>query len=143
MTAPLLPRTAPVVVTGCSSGIGRATVLALLRHGRPVWATARQVDSLADLVTAGARVLALDVTDEDSMVEAVHRVVAEHGSVGGLVNNAGYALYGPVEELSTEVCAGSSRPMSSGCSGSPSWCCPGCGPRAAAESSTSRRWAAG
>ena len=103
MTAPLLPPTAPVVVTGCSSGIGRATVLALLRHGRPVWATARQVDSLADLGTAGARVLALDVTDEDSMVEAVHRVVAEHGSVGGLVNNAGYALYGPVEELSTEA----------------------------------------
>ena len=103
MTAPLLPRTAPVVVTGCSSGIGRATVLALLRHGRPVWATARQVDSVADLGAAGARVLALDVTDEDSMVEAVHRVVAEHGSVGGLVNNAGYALYGPVEELSTEA----------------------------------------
>ncbi len=96
---PSLPPTAPVLVTGCSSGIGRATVQALLRGPRPVWATARQVGSLDDLAAAGARVLALDVTDEDSMVAAVAAVQDEHGPVGGLVNNAGYGEYGPVEEV--------------------------------------------
>ena len=94
-----LPATAPVLVTGCSSGIGRAVVEHLLRGPRPVWATARQPDSLDQLATKGARVLALDVTDEASMVAAVRAVEAEHGAVGALVNNAGYGEYGPVEEV--------------------------------------------
>jgi short-subunit dehydrogenase len=98
MTAPL-PATAPVLVTGCSSGIGRAVVERLLRGPRPVWATARRPDSLDELAAAGARVLALDVTDEDSMVAAVRAVETEHGAVGALVNNAGYGEYGPVEEV--------------------------------------------
>jgi NAD(P)-dependent dehydrogenase (short-subunit alcohol dehydrogenase family) len=102
MTPPL-PPTAPVLVTGCSSGIGRATVLALLRGRHPVWATARRVDTLDDLAAAGAKVLPLDVTDEASMVSAVRWVEEEHGAVGGLVNNAGYGEYGPVEEVSPDA----------------------------------------
>jgi short-subunit dehydrogenase len=98
MTPPL-PPSAPVLVTGCSSGIGRATALALLRGPHPVWATARRVASLDDLAAAGARVLPLDVTDETSMVTAVRRVEEEHDTVGGLVNNAGYGEYGPLEEV--------------------------------------------
>ena len=89
----------PVLVTGCSSGIGRATALALLDSGHTVWATARRPETLADLVARGARTAALDVTDEDSMVAAVRTVVAEHGRVGALVNNAGYGEYGAVEEV--------------------------------------------
>ena len=98
MTAPL-PATAPVLVTGCSSGIGRAAVQQLLRGPRPVWATARRPETLTDLAAAGARVLALDVSDEDSRVAAVQAVEAEHGALGALVNNAGYGEYGPVEEV--------------------------------------------
>jgi NAD(P)-dependent dehydrogenase (short-subunit alcohol dehydrogenase family) len=98
MTAPL-PATAPVLVTGCSSGIGRATVEHLLRGARPVWATARRPETLTDLAAAGARVLALDVSDEDSRVAAVQAVEAEHGALAALVNNAGYGEYGPVEEV--------------------------------------------
>src|SRR5689334_21991152 len=94
-----LPATAPVLVTGCSSGIGRATVEHLLRGPRPVWATARRPETLEALAAAGAHVLALDVTDESSMAAAVHAVEAEHGAVGALVNNAGYGEYGPVEEV--------------------------------------------
>ena len=96
---PTIPPTSPVLVTGCSSGIGRATVQALLRGPHPVWATARKVETLTDLAAAGARVLALDVTDEASMVAAVGEVEDTHGPLGGLVNNAGYGEYGPVEEV--------------------------------------------
>jgi len=88
-----------VLITGTSSGIGRATALRLAR--RPdltVYATARRVEAVSELAQAGARLLPLDVTDEASMRAAVDAVEAEHGSVGVLVNNAGYGEYGTVEE---------------------------------------------
>ena len=90
------------LVTGCSSGVGRATALALARAGYPTWATARRPDTLTDLEAAGCRVLTLDVTDEESRARAVTAVEAEHGAVGVLVNNAGYAQVGPIEEISLD-----------------------------------------
>ncbi|HWO50150.1 MAG TPA: SDR family NAD(P)-dependent oxidoreductase [Ornithinibacter sp.] len=89
----------PVLVTGCSTGIGRAVVEDLLLQGHTVWATARRPDTLADLAERGAHVTALDVTDEASMSAAVAEVEAVHGSVGTLVNNAGFGEYGAVEEV--------------------------------------------
>ncbi|WP_426564934.1 oxidoreductase [Angustibacter sp. McL0619] len=93
----------PVLVTGCSSGIGRAVALELLANGHTVYATARRPETLDELVAAGAKVLALDVTDEASMAAAVRAVEAEHGQVGTLVNNAGYGEYGAVEEVSMDA----------------------------------------
>ena len=90
------------LVTGASSGIGRATALALAAEGAVVYATARRQEGLAAAEVEGLRGLRLDVTDEGSMVEAVRRVEAEHGAVDVLVNNAGYGLNGPAEELSIE-----------------------------------------
>jgi NAD(P)-dependent dehydrogenase (short-subunit alcohol dehydrogenase family) len=90
------------LVTGCSSGIGRATALALVRAGFATWASARRPETLADLAAAGCRVLRLDVTDEESRVRAVEAVEAEHGAVGVLVNSAGYAQVGPMEEISPD-----------------------------------------
>ena len=92
-----------VLVTGCSSGIGRATALALVRAGFPVWASARRLDSLRELEQAGCRVLELDVTDERSRIDAVRRIEAEHGAVGVLVNNAGHGGGGPVEEVPLDL----------------------------------------
>jgi NAD(P)-dependent dehydrogenase (short-subunit alcohol dehydrogenase family) len=92
-----------VLVTGCSSGIGRASALRLLARNRLTYATARRVDTLDDLAAAGARVLPLDVTDEDSMQAAVRHVEDEAGPVGALVNNAGYGEYGPVEQVPIEA----------------------------------------
>lgn len=89
----------PVLVTGCSTGIGRAAAEALLARGHTVWATARRPETLSDLGDRGAHVTALDVTDEASMRAAVAEVEAAHGSVGTLVNNAGYGEYGAVEEV--------------------------------------------
>jgi len=91
-----------VLVTGCSSGIGRATAEHLAVRGWTTYATARRIDSIADLERAGCRLLALDVTDEASMTTAVSQVEDEQGAVGVLVNNAGYSQSGAIEEVPIE-----------------------------------------
>lgn len=88
-----------VLITGCSSGIGRATALRLQKAGHPVYATARKVADLKELAAAGCKTLALDVTDEASMVAAVRSIEAEHGAVGALINNAGYSQSGAFEAV--------------------------------------------
>jgi NADP-dependent 3-hydroxy acid dehydrogenase YdfG len=89
----------PVLITGCSTGIGRATAERLAGRGMTVYATARKLDSIADLQQAGCKTLALDVTDEQSMRAAVAAVEEAHGAVGALVNNAGYSQSGAVETI--------------------------------------------
>jgi NAD(P)-dependent dehydrogenase (short-subunit alcohol dehydrogenase family)/putative sterol carrier protein len=89
----------PVLITGCSTGIGRATAERLAKKGMTVYATARKQESIADLEQAGCRTLALDVTDEQSMRAAVAAVEEADGAVGALVNNAGYSQNGAVESL--------------------------------------------
>jgi NAD(P)-dependent dehydrogenase (short-subunit alcohol dehydrogenase family) len=86
-----------VLITGCSSGIGRATAEHLADKGWKVYATARRLDSIADLEAKGCKLLALDVTDEASMQQAVEAVEQAEGAVGVLVNNAGYSQSGAVE----------------------------------------------
>jgi NAD(P)-dependent dehydrogenase (short-subunit alcohol dehydrogenase family) len=88
-----------VLITGCSSGIGRASALRLVRSGWTVYATARRAESLADLADAGCHTLALDVTDEASMSAAVESVQRAEGAVGVLVNNAGYSQSGAIETV--------------------------------------------
>jgi NAD(P)-dependent dehydrogenase (short-subunit alcohol dehydrogenase family) len=91
-----------VLITGCSSGIGRETARHLARRGWTVYATARRPDSIADLADEGCKLLALDVNDEDSMKAAVAAVEEAEGSVGALVNNAGYSQSGALETLPME-----------------------------------------
>jgi NAD(P)-dependent dehydrogenase (short-subunit alcohol dehydrogenase family) len=87
-----------VLITGCSTGIGRATALRLAGKGWPVYATARKLEAVEDLESKGCKTLALDVCDDASMQAAVQAVEREHGAVGVLVNNAGYGLEGCFEE---------------------------------------------
>jgi NAD(P)-dependent dehydrogenase (short-subunit alcohol dehydrogenase family) len=91
-----------VLVTGCSSGIGRATALELVGKGWKVYATARRPETLTELADAGCHTLALDVTSEDSMRTAVDTVREAEGAVGVLVNNAGYSQSGAVETVPIE-----------------------------------------
>jgi NAD(P)-dependent dehydrogenase (short-subunit alcohol dehydrogenase family) len=91
-----------VLITGCSSGIGAATARHLVSKGYRVVATARRVSDLSELERAGCEVLALDVTNETSMVSAVKAVEARHGAVGVLVNNAGFSQSGAVEAVPLE-----------------------------------------
>jgi NAD(P)-dependent dehydrogenase (short-subunit alcohol dehydrogenase family) len=91
-----------VLITGCSSGIGWTTAEYLSDVGWRVYATARNVEKIAPLEERGCRLLALDVTDEDSMASAVEEVEREEGAVGALVNNAGYSQSGAVETVPME-----------------------------------------
>ena len=91
-----------VLITGCSTGIGRATAERLARSGWRVYATARDVEKIALLTDLGCELLALDVTDEASMRDAVGEVERREGAVGVLVNNAGYSQSGAVEGVPME-----------------------------------------
>lgn len=87
------------LVTGASSGIGRATALRLAALGFTVHAAARRVERMSDLANHGIHVESLDVTDDGSMVTVVDKIVSEHGRIDILVNNAGYGSYGAVEDV--------------------------------------------
>jgi NAD(P)-dependent dehydrogenase (short-subunit alcohol dehydrogenase family) len=88
-----------VLITGCSTGIGRATAERLAAGGWKVYATARRLESIADLAAKGCETLGLDVTDEASMEAAVKHVEDAEGAVGVLINNAGYSQSGAVETV--------------------------------------------
>ena len=94
-----MSKTGAVLITGCSTGIGRATAEHLAAKGHIVYATARKPESLSDLEAKGIRTLALDVTEEESMAAAVKAVEDAEGAVGALVNNAGYSQSGAVESV--------------------------------------------
>lgn len=87
------------LITGTSSGIGRAAALALKAAGFMTVATARRVADIEELKAKGCDTVQLDVTDEASMQNAVKTVESAHGRLDVLVNNAGYGQYGPVEEV--------------------------------------------
>jgi NAD(P)-dependent dehydrogenase (short-subunit alcohol dehydrogenase family) len=91
-----------VLITGCSTGIGRATAELLAEKGWTVYASARRPESIEDLKAKGCRTLALDVTDEASMQAAVREVEAAEGAIGVLVNNAGYSQSGAVESVNLD-----------------------------------------
>jgi NADP-dependent 3-hydroxy acid dehydrogenase YdfG len=88
------------LVTGASSGIGRATALALSAQGAKVALVARRGDRLREVagrVGNGALVIEADVTDPAQAERAVTQTVAEFGRLDTLVNNAGMMLLGPIE----------------------------------------------
>lgn len=95
-------QTPVVLITGCSSGIGRATAHRFLEEGWRVWATARDPDDVAGLARAGCRSAALDVTDDEQVERVVERVVDRDGRIDCLVNNAGFGQAGAVEEVPVE-----------------------------------------
>lgn len=90
------------LVTGASSGIGKATVEQLLKDGYTVYAAARRVDKLKELEIKGSRTLELDVTQDASMQMAVTQMVREAGRIDVLINNAGYGSYGALEDVPLE-----------------------------------------
>lgn len=90
------------LVTGGSSGIGEQAARRLRKAGFEVHAVARRVERMRHLEAEGIHVFAMDVTDDASMVSGVERVVAEHGRIDVLVNNAGYGSYGAVEDVPIE-----------------------------------------
>jgi len=100
-----IPQQRVVLVTGCSTGIGRVTADHLLQRGHVVYPTARRPESVEELrqafVTYGDRAvpLRLDVTDSATSDAVITKIIARNGRIDALVNNAAYGQSGAVEEL--------------------------------------------
>jgi NAD(P)-dependent dehydrogenase (short-subunit alcohol dehydrogenase family) len=91
-----------VLVTGCSSGIGRALVKEFARRGHRAFASARRLEAIADLKSDRLDTVELDVTDAGSIDRAVTQVTERAGRVDIVVNNAGFNVFGPLAEVPIE-----------------------------------------
>lgn len=88
-----------ILITGASSGLGKAFALSLIEAGHTVYGAARRTHEMHDIEDAGGHAIALDMTDDASLVACMQRVIGEQGRIDVLINNAGYGLYGSVEEI--------------------------------------------
>lgn len=87
------------LVTGASSGMGKAIARRLIQDGYQVYVAARSIEKMADLVRLGAQPLRMDISRDEDIVSGVNTILDQTGGVDVLVNNAGFGLYGPVEEI--------------------------------------------
>jgi NAD(P)-dependent dehydrogenase (short-subunit alcohol dehydrogenase family) len=94
-----IQRSPVALVTGASSGMGKDFALRLLAEGYAVYGAARRMERMADLAAAGCGVIALDVTDDASIVAAVDQIIRERGRIDVLINNAGYGQFGALEDV--------------------------------------------
>lgn len=88
-----------VLVTGASAGIGKATAIYLAQNGYHVYGAARRVEKMQGLKSQGINPIALDVTNDESMVACVNQIYNEAGSIDVLVNCAGLGSYGALEDV--------------------------------------------
>lgn len=91
-----------VLVTGASAGIGKATALYLAQNGYTVYGAARRVDKMEDLKSQGIKIIAMDVTKDESMVAGIDQIMKAEGRIDILVNNAGFGSYGAIEDVAME-----------------------------------------
>ncbi|MEM8963262.1 MAG: oxidoreductase [Acidobacteriota bacterium] len=90
------------LITGASSGIGKATAKTLLDAGHTVYVAARRREKMHDLEASGAISLSMDITREEDIVAVVERIENDHGGVDILVNNAGFGMYGAMEDTTID-----------------------------------------
>ena len=88
-----------ILITGASSGIGKATARLLLQDGHIVYGASRSVDKMNDIQQEGARILEMDVSQNDSMQQGVAQILEAEGRIDVLINNAGYGSYGALEDV--------------------------------------------
>lgn len=91
-----------LLITGASSGMGKDTAIHLIKEGHIVYGAARRVDQMRELQELGGHALALDMTNEQEIIDGVKKVIDEQGRIDVLWNNAGYGLYGAVEDIPVE-----------------------------------------
>ena len=91
-----------ILITGASAGMGKATAKLLIKEGYIVYGAARRVEKMNDLVELGGHSIKMDVTNEIEIDAGVKKIIDEQGRIDVLVNNAGYSVYGSVEDVSKE-----------------------------------------
>ena len=91
-----------ILITGASSGIGKESAKQLVSKGYRVYAAARRLEQMQDLEALGCATIRMDISKEEEVEEVVGNILDEAGTVDVLVNNAGYATQGPVEEMPLE-----------------------------------------
>jgi NAD(P)-dependent dehydrogenase (short-subunit alcohol dehydrogenase family) len=84
------------LITGCSSGIGRALAEVFKNAGYEVWASARKTEDVAALTSAGFTAVQLDVNDGAALEQLAEQINQQHGGLDVLINNAGYGAMGPL-----------------------------------------------
>jgi len=88
-----------VLITGASAGIGRAAAILMAQKGHAVYAGARRMDRLAELAPHGVIPVQMDVSEGADNERAVNQVIEAEGRIDVLINNAGFGLYGPIEDI--------------------------------------------
>lgn len=91
-----------ILITGASSGMGKATALHLIAEGHCVYGAARRPENMTELTDLGGHAIGMDITDETQVDAAVDRIIKEQGNIDVLINNAGYAVYGSVEDVTID-----------------------------------------
>ena len=92
-----------ILITGASSGMGKVTAIDLIQAGHTVYAAARSIDKMQDIEELGGHIIKLDISERGEASAAVEKVLSEQGRIDVLWNNAGYGLYGPVEEIDLDT----------------------------------------
>ena len=96
-----------VLITGASSGMGKSAAVLFAEEGHKVYAAARRVDRMEqELAPKGIVPVALDITKPEDNERVVNRIIETEGRIDVLVNNAGFGLYGPVEDVSIDDARG-------------------------------------
>lgn len=91
-----------ILITGASSGMGKASAIQLIKEGHTVYTAARRIDQMQDLQKMGGHPIQMDITSEVNIQLVVDTILEKEGKIDVLFNNAGYALYGSVEEISVD-----------------------------------------
>ena len=91
-----------VLITGANSGIGFATVEKLVSEGHTVYGSGRRKEDIEKIEAAGAHAVKMEMTDYRSLEKAVSHIIEKEDKIDVLFNNAGYGLFGSVEETSIE-----------------------------------------
>ena len=91
-----------ILITGASSGIGLETAKLLAKEDYKVYAGARRVEKMEDLKSFGIIPVKMDVTKEENNISVINRIIQDQGRIDVLINNAGFGLFGPVEDVHLE-----------------------------------------
>lgn len=91
-----------ILITGASSGMGKETAIKLIKEGHTVFGAARRIEKMQPLIDEGGYAIEMDITKEKQLQACLNRILKECGRIDVLINNAGYAIYGSVEETTIE-----------------------------------------